>query len=281
MRVLIALVVGLAAGAHVATWGMYKDSAYEGFCPRKYVRSILVAGLVAVVLQSLVGFDLGRAPGVVLLFGMTYAAERFLLEYHKSFFRQEDQSKYFIPMAFHIGGRVVERPGVRRLASLAYLGLVAGAVATIHALDRTGPPATLLTLVLVGSAGGWGSALGGAWKDAPLEGFSPLKFLRSPLLAAAFALLLGTMSQSRLVVATAALGYTVAAIETYKKFTQTHEPPGKFAGKPLRYPEMLWKRHRFVPLYAGIWALVLGALATALVQTAPDSFGAILEATRE
>lgn len=280
MTVLIALAVGLAAGAHVATWGMYKDSAYEGFCPRKYARSILVAAAVAVGLESLAGLDLTSASGLVLLFGMTYAVERFLLESHKSFLREEDQSKYFIPMAFHIGGRVVERRGVRRAAGLIYLALVAGVVAALHALDRGGPAPTLLSLTLIGTAGGWGSALGGAWKDAPLEGFSPLKFLRSPLIAAGFALLLGTIAQAYLIVATAALGYTVATIETYKKFTRPTEPPGKFAGKPLRYPEMLHRRHRVVPMYAGIWIAVLAALATALAQTAPDLLAALLEPTR-
>ena len=91
MRLLIALAVGLAAGAHVATWGMYKDSAYEGFSARKYARSILVAGAVGVGLESLAGLDLTSASGLVLLFGMTYATERFLLEFHKSFLRKEDQ----------------------------------------------------------------------------------------------------------------------------------------------------------------------------------------------
>ena len=38
---LIALVVGILAGTHTATWGMYKDAPHEGF--RHYPRSIFVS----------------------------------------------------------------------------------------------------------------------------------------------------------------------------------------------------------------------------------------------
>ncbi len=31
MTYLAALVVGLLAGTHIATWGMYKDAPHEGF----------------------------------------------------------------------------------------------------------------------------------------------------------------------------------------------------------------------------------------------------------
>jgi len=67
------------------------------------------------------------------------------------------------------------------------------------------------------------------------------------------------------VIAIAAEGFTVASIETYKTFFFPHKPRGKFAGKPILFPEHLERRKRFVPLYAGIWALVLGHLAWALL----------------
>ena len=55
----------------------------------------------------------------------------------------------------------------------------------------------------------------------------------------------------------AATGYTIAATETYKTFFFPSVPRGKFAGKPVRFPEMLRTRRWFVPVYAGIWGLVM------------------------
>ena len=51
MDVLVALVVGLAAGAHTATWGMYKDAPYEGFTWRTYLRSVVLSSVIAVVVE--------------------------------------------------------------------------------------------------------------------------------------------------------------------------------------------------------------------------------------
>ncbi len=37
MNTFAAVLVGLAVGGHIATWGMYKDSIHEGFTRTKYV----------------------------------------------------------------------------------------------------------------------------------------------------------------------------------------------------------------------------------------------------
>src|SRR5690606_10954388 len=91
LDLLIAVVVGLIAGAHVSTWGMYKDAIHEGFTWPKYFRSIVLGALVGAVLQAVLGMDLSRAGGVVVFFGLVYAVERLLLELWKSFIREEDQ----------------------------------------------------------------------------------------------------------------------------------------------------------------------------------------------
>jgi RsiW-degrading membrane proteinase PrsW (M82 family) len=109
------------------------------------------------------------------------------------------------------------------------------------------------------AAGGWISAFGGAWKDAPSEGFQTLKFFRSPALAALFAAGLSTLTSSLLIGSLAATGFTVAATETYKTFFFPSKPRGKFAGMPVHYPEMLRSRARFVPLYVAIWGVVVAA----------------------
>jgi hypothetical protein len=262
MSTLLAAVVGLLAGIHAATWGMYKDAPHEGFSRRKYARSPLLAMALGILVHALTGLD-PRHPGdLVVLFGVVYVVERALAEIYKTFLREEDQSKYFIPMQFHILGRVVRHRGLRRLVGALYAGGVAGMVGAVSRLEGAGAaagPHGLATVLLVGSVGGWISAFGGAWKDAPSEGFQTLKFFRSPALAALFAAGLSTLTPSLLLGSLAATGFTVAATETYKTFFFPSKPRGKFAGMPVHYPEMLRRRGRFVPLYVAIWGVVVAA----------------------
>src|SRR4029078_10874089 len=98
----------------------------EGFTYRKYARSIMVSSLVAVVWQIVAGLDLSVASARLVLFGLTYVTERGLVELYKGYIREEDQSKYFIPMQLHIMGRVVTNRRVRWTvaAGLAALGVV-------------------------------------------------------------------------------------------------------------------------------------------------------------
>lgn len=266
MAVLVAALVGAAAGLHTATWGMYKDSLYEGFTWRKYARSVVVGSAAAILLQSVLRFDLTGAAGLVLLFGSAYVVERAVLEFHKTFVRREDQSKYFIPMQFAVFGRVVHNPLARGAAGVACAAavtlVVVGVVAFQHSRSTVGPAATAL---LLGSIGGWVSAFGGAWKDAPKEGFQFFKFFRSPVISALYGLVLGTLTTNYVVIAFGALGFTVATIETYKTFVKSQVPRGKFAGKPVRYPEMEKRRRPFAGVFTTLWIAILVTLGLALM----------------
>ena len=260
MTALPAAAVGLLAGVHAATWGMYKDAPHEGFSARKYARSPVLGVVIGILAQALTGLDPYTARGLVLLFGMVYAVERALAEVYKTFLREEDQSKYFIPMQFHVLGRVVQSRAARWLVGALYTAGLLGLIAGVATLDqRSAAPRALATVLLVGSAGGWISAFGGAWKDAPAEGFQTLKFIRSPALAALFAAWLSTLTRDLVLVTLAATGFTVAATETYKTFCFPSTPRGKFSGMPVRYPDMLRRRQRFVPVYLAIWAAMLAA----------------------
>lgn len=265
---LIALLVGVAAGTHAATWGMYKDSIYEGFSGRKYFRSILLASVLAVVAQSVLHLDLPRASSLVILFGITYVLERGVFEFYKVFLREEEQSKYFIPMAFAVGGRIVRSRALRRLAGAGYLGLIAAAVVGVNTLTTASIPLPAAAMVvLIGSIAGWLSAFGGAWKDAPLEGFQLLKFFRSPGIAAVFALLLSLITTSYVVIAIGSLGFTIASIETYKKFFSPDKAPGKFEGKPVLHPEMYRRRRPFAAVYIAIWILLAVTFGFAFAES--------------
>jgi hypothetical protein len=132
---------------------------------------------------------------------------------------------------------------------------------TEHAL---GGPAPLWVVFLVGGAAGWISAFGGAWKDAPIEGFQILKFFRSPFMAGVYAVLVSLLTDDLVFITMAAEGFVIMTTETYKTFFFPSKPRGKFANKPVVFPEWLRLRQRFVPLYVLIWLVVIGAYGVAV-----------------
>ena len=263
--IMLAAGIGVVAGTHIATWGMFKDAPHEGFGWRKYGRAVLLGGAIAAATEAATGFPVRSIGGALVFFGIVYALERAVEEIYKTFLREQDQAKYFIPMQFHIRGRIVESRGVRRAVAAA---CVTGGVLAIVGLRTAERLLTdwpqVAAVVLVGGVGGWISALGGAAKDAPIEGFETLKFFRSPLIATAWALLLAHLAADYVSIALGAIGFTVATIETWKTFFFPGRPRGKFAGKPVLFPDVLRWRLRFVPGYVAIWIVLVTGFILAL-----------------
>ena len=253
---LLGAVVGALAGTHIATWGMYKDAPHEGFTWLRYGRGILLGTLIGAAVAAVIGIDLTQVAALVVFFGVVYILERAVEEFYKTFLREEDQTKYTIPMQFHVFGRVVQSRTARWAAGAAVL--VAAFILFLGArmLAQSPYASSLLVIGAVGTAASWFSAFGGAWKDAPIEGFELLKFFRSPGIALCWVLLLTQFTDNLILLGLSAAGFTVATIETYKTFFFPSKPRGKFAGKPVLFPDMLRRRQRFVPLFVGIWALV-------------------------
>ncbi|MEX2584116.1 MAG: hypothetical protein WD766_12620 [Gemmatimonadota bacterium] len=276
MELTIAIVIGALAGTHISTWGMYKDSIHEGFTWPKYLRSAIVGSALGAILFAITDLEVRRAAGMVVFFGVVYAAERLTLELWKGFIREEDQSKYFIPMQFGVGGKPIDDRRIRWSALVAIILLLAFCVWGVSTLQRTRPdlPAWLV-LVTVGSLGGWLTAFGGAWKDAPVEGFETFKFFRSPGITLIWATILAFFTENWIYIGVGAAGYSVASIETYKTFFFPSKPRGKFAGKPILHPHMLRMRHYFVPIYVTIWILILGTYAVAFQQPRGGLLGAL------
>ena len=261
----IAAGVGVLSGTHTAIWGMYKDAVHEGFTVRTFSRSIVIGALVAMLVQAVFRLPIPTPGALVLLFGLAYAGERAIVEIWKTFFRDEDQAKYFIPMQFAIRGVPVRSRATRWLVGLAYIIVVSAALYGISRLDfaRDVTPSRF-TAALVGFAVGVVIAIGGGWKDAPKEGFDVLKFFRSPALTVLYAVMLSMFTDSYLLMASGAIGYERATAETYKTFFFPSKPRGKFNGKPILHPHMLQRRQYFVPVYVAIWAAVLVCITAAL-----------------
>ena len=259
------ILIGLLAGAHTSSWGMYKDAPHEGFTLPKYFRSIVVSTLIAIFIDRVVGFRPDTFAHAAVFFGMVYASERLLVELWKTFIREEDQGKYFIPMQFGIFGVPVKSRAVRWTVLLAVIVVITLTVWGVTRLQATHPDVPKWLVLLLASAGGWFSAFGGAWKDAPKEGFETFKFFRSPAIALTWSTVMAFMDWHWVYIGLAGIGYTVATIETYKTFFFPNKPRGKFAGKPILFPRILEQRKYVAILYACIWAAVATNLVLGLM----------------
>jgi hypothetical protein len=249
--------LGLVAGAHVATWGAYKDSPYEGFHWHRFLRSIGVAMTIGALLSGGFGFD--RTESMIVLLGVIYGLERLLTEFWKLFFRGHQADAFTIPMRFGVFGRPVDDPGVRYVLGVGLTMLTVAACWVVSWIQSSLPAQSHGFLVLFAGISGWLTAVGGAWKDAPIEGFSGWKFLRSPVVATAWAAPLSFLTDNWVLLSLSAGGFAVASIETYKAFLVRNRPPGKFDGKPIRF--------RFThrrDILAGAHACMWGSLAVAL-----------------
>ena len=253
------VLVGLLTGSWTASWGGFKDSPFEGYRPRSAMRTVLLA--VALPL-GLVVSGAAAAPAYLVVVGLCVTAERLCTEWWKTFVREESQEPYAIPMRFAVGGRPVESRAVRYLLGATTAVLLVLAAHTAALGQRILGPTPWWIDVLVGATGGWLTAVGGAWKDAPIEGFTPWKFLRSPAVATAWAIVLLPFTESWWVLAVAAGGWSVASIETYKTFLTGGRPPGKFDGKPVRFHAAVPRRWCLLT-HATCWGL--NAMVVALL----------------
>jgi hypothetical protein len=180
VTLLSALLTAVASGLYTCLWGAFKDGPYEGFRPRTFPRSILFSlgflGLLAAMptvrpaLEKLTLFQL-----FFLLMGL----ERAWTEIYKGCFRPpHDTSRFLIPQQVTWFGRHVNAWWIRAL-----VGLVLTASLVSSMLVQT-PVRSFFWFLVTAVGTGVGVSMGGAYKDAPFEGFHPLKFFRSSLVLA-------------------------------------------------------------------------------------------------
>jgi hypothetical protein len=79
-----------------------------------------------------------------------------------------------------------------------------------------------------------------------------------------YAVLVSLLTDDLVFITMAAEGFVIMTTETYKTFFFPSKPRGKFANKPVVFPEWLRLRQRFVPLYVLIWLVVIGAYGVAV-----------------
>ena len=265
MEVWWGVLLGIAVGLHVATWGAYKDAPFEGFHWSRFWRSVVLSVAVGVAVTGVVGVS--GPESLIVLLGAVYCLERLATEFWKLFYRDHNAAAFTIPMRLGYRGRPIDSPSVRYAVGAVLTVGLALVVVVGSWVQAQLPPAPQVAAVLLAGVSGWLTALGGAWKDAPIEGFSGWKFLRSPAVATAWAVPLSVFSQHWALLALSAGGFAVASIETYKTFGVRHRPPGKFEGKPVRY-RFAARREALAAIHAGLWALLAIGLLAGLVPAA-------------
>ena len=272
----VAAMVGALSGTHAAIWGMYRDSIYEGFSPRRFLRSIIVGTATGIVLQVVLRLRLQSAASLLMLFGLAYAAERAIVETWKTFFRTDEQSQFFIPMPSGIEHVSVASRGVRIGLGIVYIVGVSCVLLAIAQLDRAATgPLTCAKSVFAGLLGGAMIAASRAWRDVQNDGYETLEFsdrcgewhpveteknvrtFRTVALTVTFAVALSSLTDSYLYVAVASTGYERAAVETWRTLLAREKPPARFAGWAELHPEMRARRRQAIPPFVVIVVLVI------------------------
>lgn len=248
------IVIGVASGLHAASYGAYKDSPYEKFYWPRYVREILLSLLIAGVLVYI--FPSQTNPGILFL--TTLLLSRLGTEVYKLFLRNEPQTRYRIPSMAHVSKKVVTS-GWLRLALAGFIVTIAFILTRLaHILALLPHP---LSGATIGTSIGLAIAMGGAHKDGYFEGFSPVKFCRSPAIAAVSGMFVAGFTREPALILFAAGGLERILVEAYKTFYLKSYVPGKFKAVTPPYPKYLDLRKILLLPYSATWMILFLALS--------------------
>ncbi|MEE2754799.1 MAG: hypothetical protein VX910_12505 [Candidatus Latescibacterota bacterium] len=253
----VILFVSVVSGFYTSLWGAFKDSPYEGFKPKTFPRSVYFHVVIFIVLYFLNPFaESFRLLKLFQVFFLVMGLERFLAEIYKGFFRTEDQSKYFVPSRITFLGKHVASDLARYVVGAL---LVAGVCAV--ALIPT-PVTEFWVFLAVAYAAGLLVSLGGAYKDAPFEGFKWLKFQRSSVVLAVASPLFYFTNETETPVSLGFLIYMNGGLERflveyYKTYIQRNMS-GKFRPDLERIQVHIDNREKFHYL---TWVIIVGLIA--------------------
>jgi hypothetical protein len=238
------LFISAISGLYTSLWGTFKDSPYEGYKPRTFPRSVYFNIVIFAALYFIPFFhtDLKHLT-LFEIFFLTMGLERFLAELYKGFFRTEDQDKYFVPSRITFLGRYVASDFLRYAVGIVLVLIVFSMLLIdLHISSFWGYFATAYCTGLL-------VALGGAYKDAPFEGFKWLKFQRSGAVLAVLSPLfyftadpLAPLPLSFLIYMNG--GLERFSVEYYKTYIQRNMS-GKFRPDLERRQDLIDSRERY------------------------------------
>ena len=247
--------LGLAvfAGLHGALYGAYKDSPHESFLFRRFAREIAFALCGAVVLP--VALPAVRHQSAFTLYLSLFALTRIVTEFWKLFVRVEPQDHFRIPTQMHCVVGVVHNPIIRLLFGAGFLASIYGCYAAFRLIPAWVPPP--LQGLLVGLGIGTAEAIAGSYKDGTIEGFSLLKFFKSPVFGSIGGVIASGHTADPAFLLLATIGSMRMFLELLFKMLVRDYAPGKF--RAIKGPFLEWYSHRrhFVAPYALTWLVYL------------------------
>ncbi len=221
-------------------WGIYGDLLAEEFKLLKVVRSLVIGIFWGAYL-----FIINPNLSLFIVALSVISLERITTEIYKALIRKEPQAKYSIPSDLNLK---YNRSIKFIAACLLYLVLVVA----VYYLD-IGEANIYLALAM-----GLFIAVGGMSKDAPFEGFSLIKFFRSPLIAIIIGILIliyFPALNGKFYLLTIAGAERIIS-ECYKKIIRGRIP-GKFKTKVLNTPWQRKRRWVLIPYFMSVLALLL------------------------
>lgn len=254
LELILFILISIAAAMIVTGWQAYKDSPWENFDTRKFIRSygvaiIVGAGLYYLHTSNIIVFE---NKGILLL--TILSMERGIGEIYKGFVRKSSHAEYVkLFERLHIKFKSYSLQvlaGVIFAVIFAAILVVVLTALTSYALKL--PP--ILAGLIAGFFGGMISATGGAIKDSQFEGFKFKKFIRSPIVGILGGLILINFTNNPLLLVLSVIGFERLVVEVYKTFIR-RQVRGIFEGQKPKHPHWLKNRWIFILLY------VLGALA--------------------
>ena len=256
--------IGCTGGLTVASWHGFKDPPWEGFFSLRFLRSIIIAGIIAVFLLYLqdLGF-LEKIDNLGVVFLSALSLERLVGEIRKGFLRKSIHPEFervFVIWKLPIYYRsFLVRIAIGIIITLMMLLVLIFYIKLPDYLSSFMMNKGSLS-ILLGFIGGMSSAIAGAWKDSPQEGFLIKKFVRSPIAGIIGGAIIGLISNSLSMFIIASIGFERIAVEFYKTFW-TKSPRGMFKGKRPKHPEWFKKRWIFFVSYSiGVIILALALI---------------------
>ncbi len=256
------ILIGLAAGLHAALYGAYKDSPHESFLIRRFLRELVFATGIAAAL-SMMEPTVRETPFILYL--SVFALARIATEFWKLFLRVEPQGDFRIPTQIHWIRCVVHNPLLRLLFGAGFLGSIYGCYRLFRLLPDSLP--WQVTGLITGFGIGIAEALAGGYKDGMIEGFSFVKFLKSPTFGALGGFIASFHTASLAFLLLAAIGSMRMFNELLFKMVVRDYTPGKFKSLVGPFPKWMTLRRNFLPPYAATWVLYVALFCTAVLKS--------------
>ncbi len=241
-------IIGVIGGLHSASYGAYKDSPYESFVLRRFVREIILAFFIGILLSF---FYFEKRERYFVIFLVIMGLSRTATEFYKLFLREENQDPFLIPTQAHFFKKVVKNKILR--IALGFFCIMI--IYAIFLISVSLPDAFSKTErgLYIGFLTGFITAVGGGYKDGFFEGFNKIKFFRSPVIGAIGGVLIALNTEIIFFILFGAIGFERMIVELYKGFLKRRYSPGKFKLKNPKYVSWFNRRKIFILPYSLTW----------------------------